>query len=79
MFKNAMRLLYACTLSLNSIRCMERLLNDETLLSFMLEMALKPASKGIFESMFVDTTLRKATIAETTYLLVLWTDLTMVY
>ena len=79
-FHNTMRVLYAMTLALTSIRCIERLFHDEILLANIFEMATKPAEKkGFFESFWVDTSLRKHAIEQAENLLTLWTDLTMVY
>mgnify|MGYP000350719313 CR=1 FL=1 len=62
-FHNAMRVIYAFTLTLTSIRCIERLFHDDLLLGFIYEMATRPAEKkGFFESFFVDTSLRKRAI-----------------
>ena len=74
-----MRLLYALTLALTSIRCIERLLHDSVLLEHMFDVASKPLTKGFFESMFTDMNQRKSAITVTERLLTLWTDLTMVY
>lgn len=75
-----MRLIYALTLSLTSIQCLERLFHDEALLGLISEMALKkPQQKGLFERMFADTSLKKSSIAASEAVLTLWTDLTMVY
>ena len=74
-----MRLLYALTLTLTSIRCIERLLHDSVLLEQMFDVASKPLTKGFFESMFTDMGQRKSAITVTERLLTLWTDLTMVY
>ena len=79
-FHNSMRVLYGLSLTLTSIRCIERLFHDEILLNQIFEMATRPAEKkGFFESLFVDTSLRKKAIEEAEKLLTLWTDLTMVY
>ena len=78
-FTNAMRMLYAFTLTLTSIRCLERLLNDEYLLNWMFQMATTPAEKGFFAKMFGDPNLRKNGIETTNCLVNLWTDLTMMY
>ena len=77
--ENAMRLCYALTLSLTSIRCLERLFHDTLLLNFMCEMGIQKNQKGFFERVFADNGSRKPAIAATEALFTLWTDLTMVY
>lgn len=53
-FTNTMRLLYTCTLTFTSIRCIERLFNDELLLDNMYELGVRPAEKGLMARMFGD-------------------------
>ena len=78
-FTNSMRMLYAFTLTSTSIRCIERLFNDELLLHSMFEMLTVLPVKGLFARMFGDPSLRKNGAEATNSLLTLWTDLTMVY
>lgn len=78
-FTNTMRLLYALTLTMTSIRCIERLFNDELLLGNMYDLSVKPVEKGLMARMFGDPALLKAAKVATESLITLWTDLTMVY
>ena len=74
-----MRLVYTMTLSLTSIRCLERLFHDGQLLEHMFDMATKPPQKSMFEGLFYDTSQRKEAMERTESVFTLWTDLTMVY
>ena len=78
-FENAMRLMYAMSITLTSIRCIERIFHDEALMNFIYSMATRTQKNSFFERMFVDTSQRQSSIAIAEQLLTLWTDLTMVY
>jgi len=77
--ENAMKLIYAMTLSLTSLHCLERLFHDSALLGFMRDMATQKNQKGFLERVFADNGSRQPAIAATESLFILWTDLTMVY
>ena len=74
-----MKLIYALTLSLTSILCLERLFHDRVLLDLMSKMAVRPAKKGFFAKMFDESSKMEAASASTESVFTLWTDLTMVY
>ena len=76
---NIARLLFCITLSLTSIKCIERLLNDEKLLENLKEMATKPESLGMFAGAFNDKQKRLNAIKECERTFLLWTDFTMMY
>ena len=78
-FENAMKLIYALSLSLTSINCLERLFHDRVLLDLMSKMTVHPDKKGFFARIFDESGKMEAASAMTEIVFTLWTDLTLVY
>ena len=76
---NIARLLFCITISLTSIKYIERLLNDDKLLENLKEMATKPEILGMFAGTFNDKEKRLNAIKECERTFLLWTDFTMMY
>ena len=74
-----MQLLYSVTLSLTSIRCIERLFCDEKLYEYILLINTQPEKQSLLGSLFGGNDTKKNAVRESVRLLTLWTDVTMVY
>ena len=74
-----MQLLYSVTLSLTSIRCVERLFNDTKVLDMILTVVKEPEKKSLLGGLFSSNDIKRKAVTECVRLLTLWTDVTMVY
>ena len=74
-----MQLLYSVTLTLTSIRCIERLFCDKKVLDIMLAVIKEPEKKSMLGGLFGSNDAKRKAVHSCIMLLTLWTDVTMVY